>query len=171
MIGAGAQIHLLHGGAHEILASLIELTEHLHFGRSHVAIDPHMGFVEGGKAARLNLAGRLHALADDRRSLAICGICQFLKGHPLHFQVNINAIHQRPADAFLVTLDHAHGAGTLLAVITVVATRAGVECGDQDKAGREGQRATGAADGDNAIFQRLAQRFQVAGAKFRQFVQ
>ncbi len=32
MIGAGAQIHLLHGSAHQLFAGLLQLTEFLHFG-------------------------------------------------------------------------------------------------------------------------------------------
>jgi len=44
----------------------------------------------------------------------------------LDFEVNINPIHQRPADALLVALDHAHGTGALVAVVAVVAARAGV---------------------------------------------
>lgn len=38
MIGPGAKVHLLYGGAHEVFASFIELTKLLYFGWSHVAI-------------------------------------------------------------------------------------------------------------------------------------
>jgi hypothetical protein len=36
VIGAGAQIHLLHGGAHEISAGFIQLAKYLHFRRAQV---------------------------------------------------------------------------------------------------------------------------------------
>jgi hypothetical protein len=40
--------------------------------------------------------------------------------------VNVNAIHERPADTLLVALDHAHRAGAFVAVVAIVAARAGV---------------------------------------------
>lgn len=52
-----------------------------------------------------------------------CGI-QLLIGHPLHIQMKVNAIHQWAANPLLVALNHAHRAGTLVAVIAVPAARA-----------------------------------------------
>ena len=71
MIGPRTKVHLLHGGAHEVFAGFIQLAKHLHFGRPHVTIDEDMGFVERRETGGLDLAGRFHPLADDRRSLAI----------------------------------------------------------------------------------------------------
>ena len=51
------------------------------------------------------------------------------------------------------------------------AARAGVHGGDQHKAGGEGQRAGGARNGDKAVFKRLAQDFQRAPRKLREFIQ
>lgn len=49
-LSPGAQVCLLHGGAHEVRAGFIKLTEDLYFGRPHVAIDQAMELVERGKA-------------------------------------------------------------------------------------------------------------------------
>ena len=43
----------------------------------------------------------------------------------------------------------------------------GVHGRNKHKARRKGERAVGAADGDDPIFQPLAQRLQVAAAEFR----
>jgi len=49
---------------------------------------------------------------------------------------------ERPANAFLVTLDHRHRASTLVAVMTIVAARAGFQRGDQHKVSGEGACST-----------------------------
>ena len=54
--------------------------------------------------------------------------------------------------------------------IAPVATRTGIHRGDQLEVGRERQRAAGAGDGDDVVFQRLAQRFQRSFVKLGQFV-
>jgi hypothetical protein len=46
---------------------------------------------------------------------------------------------------------------------------AGIHCPDQDELGWEGDRALGAGDRDGAVFQRLAQEFQVESAELGHF--
>ena len=53
VIGAGAQIHLAHRGLHQTLARLLQLTETLHFGRTHIPIDGDIGLVHAGETVLL----------------------------------------------------------------------------------------------------------------------
>jgi len=71
----------------------------------------------------------------------------------------------------LVGGDGAGGTGALLLSITIVATRTWVHRTDKHKVGREGKGAISAADGHAFVFDRLAQHFEDALAKFGQLVQ
>ena len=98
---------------------------------------------------------------------------QLLVFHARNIHMQVDAVHQRAGDAFLVPGDHGVAAGTGLRGVAVVAAGAGVLGPDQHEVGRKGNRARGARDGHLARepFQRLAQDFQQTLAKFRQFVE
>ena len=53
----------------------------------------------------------------------------------------------------------------------MVSSRARVHGSDKDAVSRKGERSAGAADGDDAILQRLAQRFQIARTELGQLIQ
>ena len=171
MIRPCAEVHLLHGGAHEVAPSLVELAEVLHLGRPHIAVDQQVGLAQAGKASFLHLARPLHPRADGGRRFSPGQVGQFLEGDARHIHMDVDAVHERPADALLVALHRTHRAGAFLLQVLKVAAGAGVHGGDEHKVGREGERPGGAADGDDAVFEWLAQRLQVARAKFGQFVQ
>jgi hypothetical protein len=70
--------------------------------------------------------------------------------------VDVNAIQQRARDALLVAADHAQAAGALVNRVIEIAARAGIHRSEQHKGGREGERTSGAGDGDHVILHRLA---------------
>ncbi len=46
VIGPRRKLHLVHGGAHQGVAGLIELAEFAHFGRAHIGVAGQIAFAE-----------------------------------------------------------------------------------------------------------------------------
>ena len=85
--------------------------------------------------------------------------------------MNIDPVDQRAGEPLLVARDDRCRADTLALGIAGVAAWAGVHRRDQREVGRKGERATGAADRHDPIFQRLPQHIQGLLAELRQFIQ
>jgi hypothetical protein len=110
----------------QILALLVRLAEGLHLRRSHVAVDEHIGPIQLTESLLLHLTSRLNALTDGCGGFTAVERGEFWERHTLEVKVNVNTVHQRAADAFLILADHALRAGTLLAVIAIIPARAGI---------------------------------------------
>ena len=54
-----AEVHLLHGGAHEVTPGLVDVAELLRLGRSHVAVDHHARLAPLAETHLLHLPRRL----------------------------------------------------------------------------------------------------------------
>ena len=87
--------------------------------------------------------------------------------HGRHFDVQVDAVQQRAGDAAEVALDFARGA---LGFVGHLAVGRRVHRGDEHELGGERHRACGAADGDMAFFERLAQGFQHAALELGQLI-
>ena len=85
--------------------------------------------------------------------------------------MDIYAVQERPGDALAVIDDGAVRAGTRLDWVPRKTTRAWIHCSKEHEIGREGQCATGPADGDNFVLKWLAQHFKDALAELRQFIE
>ena len=85
--------------------------------------------------------------------------------------MDVDTVEQRTGDAFGVARDRGRNAGACALAVAIVAARTCVLGSNQDEVGREGERAAGATDGDDAVFERLAQRFEHGLWELRQFVQ
>ena len=123
------------------------------------------------EAPALEIAGGFNALLDGLRRLAQAVIAELVVFHAGHLDMDVDAVHERAGDAFLVAGDGGGGAGAGFDGIAVKAARAGVHGSHHHEVGGEGQRALGAADRDGFIFDRLAEDFQDAGAELRQFIE
>ena len=141
-------------------------------GAVQFAVGAHAG-VGGGVTAEafaLNLAragdSGLNCLGTFTQSC----ISQLHMIHTRDFDVDVDAVEQGAADPFLVTGDRARRTGALFNRIPVPAAGAGVHCRDEHEVRREGERALRARDGDDLIFERLAQGFEGALAELGQFV-
>ena len=91
--------------------------------------------------------------------------------HRRHFDVEIDAIEQRPGNALPITL-HLHRTATAFAFqIAEVSARAGVHRRDEHELGRERDRAGRARNRNPAVFQRLAHHFESRAFELRQLVE
>lgn len=86
--------------------------------------------------------------------------------------LDVNAVQERPADLFLVTLDIPGPASTLMDAVlfSPKAAGAGILGCYQDEISRESQCCLNAADGNNPVLQRLPENLQGTASKFRQFI-
>lgn len=168
MVGPGAEPHLLHRCFEQIGAGSIERAKLADFRRPHIGIGLQAGAVE---TFALKGAGGLDALAHGLAGFAGALAAQLLKRHARHLHMNIYPVHEWAGYFFLVAFHHRDGAGALFFGIGGKTAGAGVHRANQNKVGRIGQRAGRAADRHDFVFQRLAQHFQHAVAKLRQFVQ
>jgi len=168
--GAGAQAHLGHRAFHQPLARVVQLAQLAHLARPHVGVAVETTLLEAFYLAR---SRGLHPLANGGRRFAAPGGRQLLKVNARYVHVDVNPVHQRPADFLLVAGDHGVGAGAGVGGVAEVAAGTGILGGDEHEVGRIGDGTRGARNGDFARhpFQRLAQDFDEAVAEFRQFIQ
>ena len=80
--------------------------------------------------------------------------------------MDVDAVEQGTADAFLVAGDGHGGAATFFDRVAVVAARAGIHGSDEHEVGGVGDGSQGTGDGDDFVFERLAQDFEDVLAKF-----
>src|SRR5262249_32107258 len=123
------------------------------------------------KAAPLALAGGGNSLPNCQRAFARLITGELVKVDPLDLDVHINAVEDRSAQALLIAGDHRMSAATRPRRIAVEPARTRVSGRNQRELGRKRQRFTRAGDGDNAIFDRLAEDFQNARMKFGDLVE
>ena len=85
--------------------------------------------------------------------------------------IEVDAVEQGAADLLLVFYDLRGRTGAVVLAVAEVAAGAGVHAGDERELGWESERALGAADGDDAVLQRLAQVLQDGARELGQFVE
>jgi hypothetical protein len=119
----------------------------------------------------LDVARRLDARTDGRRGLAPRRLFEILKRHWRGFDVQINAIHQRPTEARTVFLDLLRRADTLAPLVHQVPARARVHRHDEEKSGRETQRHGRATDSHHPILKGLTKNLEGRAGHFRHLVQ
>ena len=171
VVGAGAEVHLADGGLHQVFAGLIDLAVALDLGGTHVAVDDDVGLVLLGEAGLLAGAGPFYAAADVGGRLARFEAGELLEGDAGYVDVEVDAVEEGAADAALVALNGRHGAGAGFAFVAVEAAGTGVHGGHEHEVGGEGEGAGGAADGDDFVFEGLAQAFEVFGTELGQLVE
>ena len=116
---AGAQAHAADGHFERALASIVQRA------KAAKLADGNMGIVKS--AGALPGASREHTRGDFRRTRACVASAQFLKGNRGHFDVQIDAVEQRPADFREIPLDDAAGAAAFARGIAVETAGAPVQ--------------------------------------------
>ncbi len=155
VVGAGAEAEFLAGLFEERFARFVEFAEFADFARGHAGV----GAV-GGETGALVVAGGDDLFAQVGAGGAGLVGAEVAVGDGGDFDVNVDAIEERAGDAAHVGLDLARGAAALVARVAVVAAGTGVEGGDEGDGGGEGERALDAGDGDDAVFEGLAEDFE-----------
>ena len=118
----------------------------------------------------LAIARPHHPISDRRRRLGGAGVEEFFGFEPGDLNVNIDAVHQRPADLACIAGAGGGTAYTFLFRIALEAARARIHCPDEDALGGESHRALHAGDGYDRVLERLAQRLQDSPIKLGHLV-
>ena len=116
---------MIHGLLQQVAEGGIDCAVFFHLRHGHARIG---GELSRGKAFQLKLACLVDALANDRGGFARAVVVQFGNGESGGFNVEIDAIKQRPADARAVTLDLRRGTAALVLRVTEVAAGAFGRC-------------------------------------------
>ncbi len=169
VVGAGGEVHVVHGVLEVGAAFGVELTVGFHLSRGHGAVD--VGAGAFGEALGLDGAGLLDAGADGGGGFALFGGGEGFVVDEGDFDMEIDAVEERAADALAVFLDEGRATAAFAFGIAIIAAGAGVHSGDKHEAGGEGHAADGAGDGDFAVFEGLAHDFEGAAAELGEFVE
>ena len=124
MISTRREVQLLHGGLQQFLGGRFDLAKGAHFGWSHLGVAGHSGAFE---PLQLDIASRLHPLANSCGGLHLSFLGQFLVVHTGDFDVDVNAVEHRAADALRVARDGGGRAGTFSDGVIQPATKAPVQ--------------------------------------------
>ena len=85
--------------------------------------------------------------------------------------MDVDAVEQRSADLGEIALNLAGRADAVVGGVAIIAAGAGVHGGDEHKTAGVVDGVLGTADGDVAVFKRLAEHFEGALIKLRKFVE
>jgi hypothetical protein len=101
----------------------------------------------------------------------ILGATQFGRRQGRHLDLQVEAVEQRPGEAALVARDRGRRAQARPLAVAAVAAGAGVHRRDEQELGRHRHRLARASDRDDAVLERLAQRFEHVATELRQLVE
>ena len=169
VVGACRQIHARHGGFQQLLSGLIDGTIFAQHFRRHlrIAID---AFVVA-EARSLNAPRRDDTFANDGTRFGRCHFGEFIERHRHYFDVHVDAVEQRSADATQIFLNHSRRANAVAIRMIVVAARTGIHGRHQHKTCRIFDGKFSTRDTDFAVFERLAHHLQHLTLKFGQLVE
>ena len=122
-------------------------------------------------AARLDVARRDAPGSDDGTGFRRTRRDELVVGQRLHVHMQVDSVEQRAGNLRAVLLDLERPAGTAVAAVAEVAAGTWVHGGDEEEPAWEDEASGGAADGDFAVFERLAQDFQRAAFELGKFVE
>ena len=124
MVSAGAELHLGHGGFHQVGAGLVDRAEVADLGRAHIGVGLQLGLLE---PLPLEQSRSLDPLPHFGAGLAGALAAELFEGYTGYVDVDVDAIQQRAGDSFLVALDHGDGTGTFFLRIAEITAWAGIE--------------------------------------------
>ena len=102
MIGAGGEVELLRSSFEQFFTRGIYFAEIAHFGGSHFGVAGQFG---AGEALELAFAGGLDAATDGGGVLDLAFVGEFFVIDAGDFDVDVDAVKEGAADAFLVAGD------------------------------------------------------------------
>ena len=91
VVGAGGEVHLAGGGAHQLLARRVERAVLAHLARAHVRVRE---LARAGEAGALPRAGRFDARPHRRGGFRRADGGQLLVGDARHVEVDVDAVEQ-----------------------------------------------------------------------------
>ena len=168
-VGPGAQAKPLNNRFQKLLARRVQRTmlsdkAHGHLG---VAMRPR----QAPKALPLRLARRDHPFPNRRRRFGFSAMRERVERHGKHFEMQIDAVHERAANLSDVSLNLGRRTRTVSVQAVLHPARTGVHARDKHEPGRIGHRAARPADRYFPFFKRLPQHFEGLPLEFRQLVQ
>ena len=137
---SGRQMQLLHSCLQQFLGGGFDVAEVADFGGSHFGVAGQFG---AGEAPELAFAGCLDAGTDGGGVLDLAFVGEFFVVDAGDFDVDVDAVEEGAADAFLVAGDGGGGAAALFDGVSVEAAGAGVHGGDEHEVGGVGDGALG----------------------------
>jgi hypothetical protein len=167
VVCAGRETHLLDALSQQIASAVVEPAVFADFAGRHLGILPRVGTQ---KASSLHGSGRHHVLAHGCARGAIMRAAKLFERHGRHFDVQVDAVEQWPANFGHISLDLRHAAVAFASRIVAIPARAWVERRDQHESCRERGGVQSATDGDMAVFERLAEHFESRSIEFGQLV-
>lgn len=156
IVSAGGEVEIEHGALELLAGRGIEGTMLFDLAVKHAGIDARKSVRVGMEALDLVLAGGGNALADGGGGFARRGGVELLDAEGRCFDMEIDPVEKRAGNAGAVATDLIGMATTGMTRIAEVAARTGIHGCDEHKAGRKGDLAGAAGNGDLAILERLA---------------
>ncbi len=124
VMGAGGEVHLTGGGAHQLLARRVERAVLAYLAGAHVGVRDAR---RARKAGALAGAGRFDAPTHGGRGFRRADGGQLLVGDARHVEMDVNAVEQGAADPLRVAADLLVRAGAGALAVARVAARASVQ--------------------------------------------
>lgn len=129
------------------------------------------GDFAAGKARVLAVARGLHPCADGFGGLARFFVTQFGNRERGRFNMDVDAVEKRAADARAIALDLRRRAAAFVFLVAEVAAGTRIHCRNQHEGTRQRDFAGAARNGDAAVFQGLSQYFERGALELGQFVE
>ena len=170
-MGAGREAQRVVRSAEELLGTGGHPADPAHLPGRELGVAADALEAGGGVTPGLDLAGLQHLLAQRGTALGRGGGVKLIEGDGVHLDAEVDAVEQRAGYPAAVLPHRAGRAGAGAGGVAVVAALAGVHGGYQLEPAGVGGAASGAADRDLAVFQRLAEHFEALAGKLRQLVQ
>ena len=171
VMGAGREAQRVVRSAEELLGTGGHPADPAHLPGRELGVAADTLEAGGGITPGLDLAGLQHLLAQGGTALGRGGGVKLIEGNGVHLDAEVDAVEQRAGHPAAVLPHRAGRAGAGAGGVAVVAALAGIHGGYQLEPAGVGGAASGAADRDLAVFQRLAEHFEALAGKLRQLVQ
>lgn len=170
VVSAGREALLLHGAFKQAFGIGAKFAVHSNLACRHLGVgeDLFAGNLEPGSLA---VASSHHAGANLGGTFGGGPSAQLLILDGRNFDMNIDAVEERPGDFGDVPLDHGWGAEAFPRLVVEISTGAGIHGGGQHEARGEGERHGSACDGHGVVFKRLAHDFEYVAGKLGQLVE
>lgn len=162
---AGGEVELVGGGLHERLAFIIHLDDFFEFTRSHFGV----GFAFS-ETVGLFSAGGKNAFADLMAGGAGRDGGKFFGFETGDIDVKVDAVEERARD-FCGVLEALGGPDAVGFGIAFESAGAGVHGTDEHSSGGESEGGLDTGDGDNVVFERLAEGFEDVATEFGHFIE
>ena len=169
VVGARRHVEARHSVAEQFETFGIGLCILVEQFRGHLGIAMHIFDVL--ITLRLYLSGSDNALANGFARFGGYGRRHLVEFDGRHFDLQVDTVEKRSADAVNVSLDGAGSADALLCGVVIVAAWAGIHRRHEHKSCGIVDGIFSARDRDVTVFERLAHHFEHLSAEFGEFIE